>query len=192
MLKKHSVRSILWLIGVLLVVAVTVTVTVTCYRVWNGEPYPASDPDQVATRLKQEAQRVYDEVALPGPPDVSSRVETGTCYYRGLRSIAHIDQGRSDVRSFGLEWRVTDVPRNTARSGQERVRRRLEQEGWKLTSENVSDLGFRFERPDTDEMVDVDWYEPTGTLAVSVYAPCGKLPGGFDEYEWPESEWSPK
>ncbi|MER5461434.1 hypothetical protein ABT010_12255 [Streptomyces sp. NPDC002668] len=189
MLKKHPVRSVLWLIGVLLVVAVSMG----CYRVWNGEPYPATDPDQVATRLKQEAQRVYDEVALPGPPDVSSNgVETGTCYYRGLRSIAHMDEGRSDVRSFGLEWRVTDVPRNTARTGQERVRRRLEQEGWKLTSENISDMGFRFERPDTDDIVDVDWYQPTGTFAVSIYAPCGKLPDGFDAYVWPEAEWSPK
>ncbi|MFD4948087.1 hypothetical protein ACFVYE_33320 [Streptomyces sp. NPDC058239] len=50
--------------------------------------------------------------------------------------------------------------------------------------------GFRFEYPDTDDIVDVDWYEPTGTLAVSVYAPCGKLPAGFDEYAWPDSEWS--
>ncbi|TQK50158.1 hypothetical protein FBY35_0473 [Streptomyces sp. SLBN-118] len=175
--------------GGLLVVAMSVA----GYRLWNGEPYPAADPDQVATRLKQEAQRVYSELALPGQPDVSSNgVETGTCYYRGLRSLAHVDEGRSDVSSFGLQWRVTDVPRNTARTGQERVRRRLEQEGWKLTSENVSGMGFRFERPDTDEKVAVDWHQPTGTLAVSVYAPCGKLPDHFDQYRWPESEWSPK
>jgi hypothetical protein len=160
---------------------------------WNGEPYPASVPDRVAERLKQEAQRVYDETALPGPAGVSSNgVETGTCYYRGLRSIAHIDQGRRDVRSFALKWRVTDVPRDSARAGQERVRERLDREGWKLTDENISDLGFRFEHPDTDYMVGVDWYEPTGTLAVSVYAPCGKLPVGFDEYVWPQSQWSPK
>ncbi|MFJ7947763.1 hypothetical protein ACIQ6K_29545 [Streptomyces sp. NPDC096354] len=148
-------------------------------------------PDQVAVRLKGEAQRVYEEVALAGQPGVSSSgVETGTCYYRGLRSIAHIDEGRSDVRSFLLEWQVTDVPRSTARAGQERVRRRLVREGWRLTGENVSDMGFRFERPDTDDTVAVDWYERTGTLAVRVDAPCGKLPAGFDEYAWPGSEWS--
>ncbi|WP_327240767.1 hypothetical protein OG243_40925 [Streptomyces sp. NBC_01318] len=187
MLRKCSARSVLWLTGILLAVGASVV----DYRVWEGEPYPAVVPDQVAVRLKGEAQRVYEEVALPGRPGASSSgVETGTCYYRGLRSIAHIDEGRSDVRSFGLEWRVTDVPRSTARAGQERVRRRLEGEGWRLTGENVSDMGFRFEHPDTDDMVDVDWYEPTGTLAVSVYAPCGKLPAGFDEYAWPESEWS--
>ncbi|MEV4969827.1 hypothetical protein [Streptomyces scopuliridis] len=189
MLKKHSVRSILWLTGVLLVVAASVA----CHRLWNGLPYPATDPDQVAAQLKQEVQRVYDDVALPGPPDASaSRVTTGTCYYRGLRSIAHIDEGLIDVRSFGLEWQVTDVPRSTAYLGQERVRQRLEQEGWKLTGENISDMGFRFERSNTDHTVDVNWYQPTGTLAVSVYAPCGKLPDSFDEYAWPESEWSPK
>ncbi|MET7310747.1 hypothetical protein ABZS68_27645 [Streptomyces sp. NPDC005571] len=187
MLRKCSAPSVLWLIGILLAVGASVV----GYRVWEGEPYPAVVPDQVAVRLKGEARRVYEEVALPGRPGVSSRgVETGTCYFRGLRSIAHIDEGRSDVRSFGLEWRVTDVPRSTARAGQERVRRRLEREGWRLTGENVSDMGFRFEHPDTDDMVDVDWYEPTGTLAVSVYAPCGKLPADFDEYAWPDSEWS--
>ncbi|MET8513725.1 hypothetical protein [Streptomyces sp. NPDC005077] len=187
MLRKCSAPSVLWLIGILLAVGASVV----GYRVWEGEPYPAAVPDQVAVRLKGEARRVYEEVALPGRPGVSSSgVETGTCYFGGLRSIAHIDEGRSDVRSFGLEWRVTDVPRSTARAGQERVRRRLEREGWRLTGENVSDMGFRFEHPDTDDMVDVDWYEPTGTLAVSVYAPCGKLPADFDEYAWPDSEWS--
>ncbi|MEU8834749.1 hypothetical protein [Streptomyces sp900116325] len=94
------------------------------------------------------------------------------------------------MRSFVLEWQVTDVLRSDARAGQERVRRRLEYEGWRLTGENVSDMGFRFERPDTDETVAVDWYEHTGTLAVSVHTSCGKLPAGFDEYAWPSSEWS--
>ncbi|MDQ0945991.1 hypothetical protein [Streptomyces sp. V1I1] len=71
-------------------------------------------------------------------------------------------------------------------------RRRLEQEGWKLTSENIADMGFRFEHPDTGDMLDMDWYEPTGTLAVSIYAPCGKLPDTFDPYEWPASAWRAK
>ncbi|MET7551944.1 hypothetical protein ABZS94_40875, partial [Streptomyces sp. NPDC005500] len=44
--------------------------------------------------------------------------------------------------------------------------------------------------PGHRRQVAVDWYEPPGTLAVSVYTPCGKLPAAFDEYAWPESEWS--
>lgn len=187
MLRRWSVPSVLRLTGALLAVGVSVV----GYRAWEGEPYPAVVPDQVAERLKGEAQRVYEEAALPGRPGVSSSgVETGTCYYRGLRSIAHIDEGRGDVRSFVLEWQVTDVPRSDARAGRERVRRRLEHVGWRLTGENVSDMGFRFERPGADETVAVDWYEHTGTLAVRVHAPCGKLPAGFDEYARPSSERS--
>lgn len=187
MLRRRPGPCVLWLTGTVLAVGVSVV----GYRVWEGEPYPAVVPDQVAERLKGEAQRVYEEVAPPGRPGVSSSgVETGTCYYRGLRSIAHIDEGRGDVRSFVLEWQVTDVLRSDARAGQERVRRRLEYEGWRLTGENVSDMGFRFERRDTDETVAVDWYEHTATLAVSVHTSCGKLPAGFDEYAWPGSEWS--
>ncbi|GGX68701.1 hypothetical protein [Streptomyces hiroshimensis] len=163
-------------------------------RLWNGEPYPAADPDQVAVRLKGQAQRVYEEVALPGRPDVGSDgVGTGTCYYRGLRSIGHIDQGLPGVSSFVLEWRVTDTSRDIARAGQERVRRRLEQQGWKFAMENVgSDMGFRYEDPETGDHVDVDWHQPTGTLAVRIFTPCGKVPQGFDEYAWPASAWSPQ
>lgn len=36
--------------------------------------------------------------------------------------------------------------------------------------------------------VDASGYRPAGTLAVSVYAPCGELPGGFDEYGRPEAD----
>ncbi|WP_328945895.1 hypothetical protein OG259_35110 [Streptomyces sp. NBC_00250] len=163
------------------------------FSVWNGPPYPAADPDAVAGRLKAEAQRVYDEAALPGGADgVGSRVETGSCSYRGLRGFAHIDSGRPDVRSFGLSWSVTDVPEAAARAAQARTRLRLERDGWKLVSENISDLGFRFEHPGTGDKVDVDWYEPTGTFALSTHAPCGKLPDGFSEYDWPTAAWAPR
>ncbi|MFG2976588.1 hypothetical protein ACGFYY_26845 [Streptomyces sp. NPDC048331] len=150
------------------------------YRLWNGAPYPEVDPAIVATRLGAEAERVQDDLALPAgadaPPD---RLETGACSYRGLRSFAHIDQGRPDVSSFALTWQTTDVPEETARSGQERVRARLSQQGWKPLHEIVSDRGFRYEDPSTGDQVDVRWYEPTGTLAVSIYAPCGKTPDGY-------------
>lgn len=185
---RARARRALWLIGIAVPAAV---LSAAGAYVWNGPPYPPADPDQVAARLKQQSQRVYDEVALPGRPEViSAGVETGACYYRGLRSIAHIDRGRPDVRSFRLEWRLTDVPRDTARSGQDRVRDRLERQGWRLTSENTMSMGFRYEHPETGDMVDVDWYESTGTLAVSAYAPCGKLPDGFDAHHWPAAGWS--
>ncbi|MFE6069299.1 hypothetical protein [Streptomyces sp. NPDC056525] len=162
------------------------------YYLWNGPPYPQADPDAVAVRLKAQAQRVYDEAALPGAPGVQSRVETGTCSYRGLRSVAHIDRGRLDVRSFGLSWQVTDVPETTARAAQARTRLRLERDGWKLVGKDVSDLGYRFEHPGTGDKVDVDWYAPTGTFALNTYAPCGKLPDGFSEYDWPTAAWTPR
>ncbi|MCX5610219.1 hypothetical protein OHB39_21965 [Streptomyces sp. NBC_00047] len=150
------------------------------YRLWNGEPYPEVDPNVVAMRLREEAERVEED--LDGRSRFEAHnVDTGACYYRGLRSVAHIDEARQDVRSFGLDWSTTDVPRTTARASQERARGRLSEQGWKLTSENISDMGFRFEHPGTGDKVDVDWYEPTGTLAVRIHAPCGKVPDGFDE-----------
>ncbi|MEU1862605.1 hypothetical protein [Streptomyces gardneri] len=185
--RSRRARPFLWLGGGLLVAGV-------CFAghwVWNGPPYPKADPDRVAAQLKAEARRVYDEAALPGAPDAPSRVEPGTCYYRGLRSLAHIDQGRSDVRSFGLSWQIVGVPEDTARAAQDRTRLRLEREGWKLVSQNVSDRGFRFERPGSGDLVDVDWYEPTSTFVVHVYAPCGELPDGFDAYDWPQTDWTP-
>lgn len=158
------------------------------HRLWNGAPYPADDPDRVAARLKWEAGLVYGEAALPGARDASSRVETGVCYNRGLRAIAHIDEGRSDVGSFGLSWQVAGISEAVARSAQERTRLRLAREGWKRTS--FSDRGFRFEHPESGDKVDVDWYRSTGTFAVSTYAPCGGLPDRFNAYDWPQANWA--
>lgn len=159
---------------------------------WNGTPYPRTDPDRVAVRLKGQAQLAHDEAALPGGPEVGPvRVETGVCYYRGLRSVAHIDQGRSDVRSFNLDWRVTGVPEDVARSGLHRTRTRLEREGWTLVETRVDRPGYRFRNPGNEDLVDAHWSRETGTYAVSTYAGCGKLPDGFDEYAWPEAHWSP-
>ncbi|MGW6577144.1 hypothetical protein ACWGAN_33905 [Streptomyces sp. NPDC054945] len=166
-----------------LVVGAVALLLATCwgaYRLWNGAPYPEVDPAIVATRLGAEAARVQDDLALPAgadsPPD---RLETGACYYRGLRSLAHIDQARMDVSSFALTWQTTDVPEETARAGQARVRARLSQQGWKIHEETVSERGFRYEDPSTGDQVDVGWYRHTGTLAVSIYAPCGKVPDGY-------------
>ncbi|MER6449023.1 hypothetical protein DEJ51_01605 [Streptomyces venezuelae] len=149
------------------------------YRLWNGGPYPEVDPHVVATRLAAEAERVENDLALPvGPGPLPDRMETGACYYRGLRSLAHIDQARRDVRSFSLERETTGIAQDTARAAQERVRSRLTRQGWKPVSQNVSPMGFRFENQDTGDQIDVDWYEPTGTLVVLLHAPCGKIPDG--------------
>ncbi|MFG3406472.1 hypothetical protein [Streptomyces sp. NPDC048142] len=129
---------------------------------------------------------------MPGRPEVGPvRVETGTCYYRGLRSLAHIDQGRPDVRSFGLDWRVTALPEDVARSGLHRMRARLEHEGWTFVDTRVDRPGFRFRNPDNGDLVYAHWYRETGTYAVSTYADCGKLPTGFDAYAWPKADWTP-
>ncbi|MFD4372608.1 hypothetical protein [Streptomyces sp. NPDC058486] len=161
--------------------------------VWFGSPYPAADPEAAAARLKDEARWAYDEARLPpGTVPVEGRVETGSCYYRGLRSLAHIDEARSDVRSFALRWEVRGVSGAAARAGQDRTRARLAAAGWRLISENVSDRGFRFEDPASGRTVSVDWYEPTGTYAMTGYVPCGRLPDGFDEYAWPSAAWHPE
>lgn len=180
-------------------VALSVAAVVAGNFVWNGAPYPSADPDAVAQRLKDRSDELYDGFALPEKYAADSgRVDTGACYYRGLRSIAHIDEARSDVRSFGLDWSVPDVPEATARDAQRRVRHRLVQQGWKLTHEDdraeatFRQLGFRFENPEGGDQVDVQWNDSTTTLFISVYAPCGQVPDGFVEYGWPEADWQPK
>ncbi|MFE6028194.1 hypothetical protein [Streptomyces niveus] len=84
------------------------------------------------------------------------------------------------------------MSRETARAGQDRVRLRLIREGFQLTSEETGDapMGYRFTHPDSEHMVDVNWYESTSLLAFTAYAPCGKVPAGFSEYEWPQGEWT--
>ncbi|MFE7753063.1 hypothetical protein [Streptomyces sp. NPDC057428] len=196
---RASGRPVLYAVTGLVIVALSVAAVVAGNFVWNGAPYPSAAPDAVAKRLKDRSDGVYDGFALPEKHAAGSgRVDTGACYYRGLRSIAHIDEARSDVRSFGLDWSVPDVPEATARAAQRRVRHRLVQQGWRLTHEGdragatFRQLGFRFENPEGGDHVDVQWNDSTTTLFISVYAPCGQVPDGFVEYGWPEADWQPK
>ncbi|MEW1930199.1 hypothetical protein [Streptomyces sp. NPDC088360] len=183
-------------------------------KVWNGEPYPSVDPDAVAQRLKDRSDEVYDDFALSEMPEmpeesgkyaksgkyaaVPGKIATGACSYRGLRGFAHIDEARSDVRSFGLDWSVSHVPEATARDAQQRVRQRLVKQGWKHTHDGdragaaLRELGFRFEDPESGDQVDVRWNDSTTTLFISVYAPCGEVPDDFAEYGWSEADWHPK
>ncbi|MEU1146047.1 hypothetical protein ACFYO9_32090 [Streptomyces sp. NPDC005863] len=181
-----------------LLIGSAVMVRAVLSDVWNGSPYPSAEPDAVAQRLMVRSDDVYDSFAVDVAVDVSGRVETGACYYRGLRGIAHIDEARDDVRSFGIDWSVPDVPEATAREAQLRVRERLERRHWKLTHEDdragstLRERGFRYEDPQGGDQVDVRWNDSTRTLFVSVYAPCTRVPDAFDEYDWPEAEWRPK
>ncbi|MFI2437091.1 hypothetical protein [Streptomyces sp. NPDC018693] len=179
-------RSVLYAVTALVMMALVVAAVVAGNVLWNGAPYPSVDPDAVAQRLKARSDEVYDGFALPEKYTADSgRVDTGACYYRGLRSIAHIDEARSDVRSFGLDWSVPDIPEATARDAQRRVRQQLVQKGWKLTHEGdragatFRQLGFRFENPEGGDQVDVRWNDSTTTLFISVYAPCGQVPDEF-------------
>lgn len=185
----------------LVVVALSVAAAVAgslAWKIWNGAPYPSTDPDAVAQRLKDRSDGVYDGFALPEKYHADSgRMDTGACYYRGLRSFGHIDESRSDVHSFGLDWSVPDVPEAAAREAQQRVRQRLVKQGWTLTregnraGESFREWGFRFEDPESGDQVDVQWNDSTATLFISVYAPCGQVPDEFVEYDWSEADWRP-
>lgn len=199
----HRVRAsgpaVRYAVTGLVLIALSVPAAVAGNSVWNGAPYPTADPDAVAQRLKDRSDGVYDDFALPDKYAADSgRIDTGACYYRGLRGIAHIDRPRRDVRSFGLDWSVPDIPEATARDAQRRVRERLMKQGWKLTHEGdragatFRELGFRFEDPEGGDQIDVRWNDLTTTLFISVYAPCGQLPDEFEEYGWSEADWHPK
>ncbi|MGW2182909.1 hypothetical protein ACWCXX_33535 [Streptomyces sp. NPDC001732] len=196
---RVSKRSVLYAVIGLATVALLAATVVAGNAVWNGAPYPSVDPDAVAQRLKSRSDEVYDGFALPEKYAANaSRFDTGACYYRGLRGIAHIDRGRRDVRSFGLDWSMPGVPEAAARDAQRRVRQQLVRKGWKLTHEgdrvgaNLRELGFRFEDPEGGDQIDVRWNDSTTTLFISVYAPCGQVPDSFVDYDWAEADWHPK
>ncbi|MFE7266821.1 hypothetical protein ACFU9B_32905 [Streptomyces sp. NPDC057592] len=196
---RVSGLSVLYAVWGLVTATLLAAAVVAGNAVWNGAAYPSADPDAVARRLKAQSVEVYDGFALSEKYAAgTSRFDTSACYYRGLRSITHIDRARSDVRSFGLDWSIPGVPEAAARDAQRRVRRQLVQKGWKLTLEgdragtNFRELGFRFEDPEGGDQIDVRWNELTTTLFISVYAPCGQVPDSFVDYEWGEADWHPK
>ncbi|TXR99915.1 hypothetical protein EAO73_28875 [Streptomyces sp. col6] len=196
---RSSGRTVVLTAAALVTAVLSVAAVIAGNRVWQGAPYPTVDPDAVAQRIKDRSDWVYEGFALSGKYAASpGTVATGSCYYRGLRSVAHIDQPRDDVYSFGLGWSVPDVPEATAEEAQRRVRGRLEQQGWKVSYEGdrsgatFRERGYRFLSPDGSDKVDVRWNTSTTTLFVSVYAPCGQVPDGFSGYNWPAARWSPK
>ncbi|MFF2184968.1 hypothetical protein [Streptomyces sp. NPDC058155] len=81
-------RSVLYAATGLVLVGLSVAAVAAgnfALNVWNGPPYPSTDPDTVAQRLKDRSDEVYDGFALPGKyPAESGRVDTGACYHRGL------------------------------------------------------------------------------------------------------------
>lgn len=193
--RRPSALFVLIVSAVLLVGALTAAAVA---EFWTGKPYPEADPDAVASRLKARSQVAYDGFGLRGRPSVAQgRMNTGSCYYRGLQSIGHIDEARPDVVSFEHTWSVPDVQEDSARPAERRLRERLTGEGWKLTHDRHReargslDLGFRFEDPKSGDKIDVAWHDSTATLFVSVYAECGQVPDGFETSgEW-TAAWTP-
>lgn len=184
--RRRPLRAVLWSAGALAVVALAVVGPF----LWRGTAYPQVSPDAVGARLHQQAVQAYDDVALPGRPAVDPTARAGTCSYRGLRGLVHLDEGQPGVHSFTLSWQAPDTSREDAGAGQQRVRQRLERAGWELVSDGVaSDLSIRYRAPNTADTVDVTWYEPTGILAVSVSSTCGRVPEGFDEERWAAQAW---
>ncbi|MFE0426880.1 hypothetical protein [Streptomyces sp. NPDC058953] len=184
--RRRGSRAVLWTVGTLVATGVLAVGGLW----WNGPPYPATDPDRIAEGLKAQAQVVYDDLALPGRPAAGGTVATSTCPYRGLRGLV-TQRMRPDVAGFWLHWKFEDTDPATARAGQDRVRARLERLGWRLVSENIaSDQGFRYVAPSGDDKIDVNWYRATRILAVTLHSPCGVLPEGYDESDWPAARWT--
>ncbi|MGW2558521.1 hypothetical protein ACWCXB_04565 [Streptomyces sp. NPDC001514] len=176
--------TLLAILGLLVVtVAAAYGVVIGARAVWYGTPYPSADPKTVAERLRERSQWTYDGFGLNEPNAVQhSGISTGACYYRGLQSFAHIDEARLDVSSFEHSWEVAEIPEADARAAQKRLRQQLSARGWKLTHDGdragntFVELGFRFEDPESSDMIDVRWNDSTTTLFVSVYAQCSRVP----------------
>ncbi|MEU9609748.1 hypothetical protein [Streptomyces sp. NPDC048057] len=182
--RRRPLRVVLWSAGALAVVLVAVG-----SFLWRGTAYPEVSPDEVGARLHEQAVLVYGDMALSGTA-VDPTARAGTCAYRGVRGLVRIEEDQPGVHSFTLSWRASDTTREDAAAGQQRVRQRMAQAGWELVSDGVaSELSIRYRAPETDDTLDVTWYEQTGILAVSVFSPCGRVPAGFDAQRWTERAW---
>ncbi|MEU7280399.1 hypothetical protein AB0A69_16665 [Streptomyces sp. NPDC045431] len=201
MKKKRVGLGVLAAVGALALLAVGVDAGAKkVSELWNGRPYPAADPAAVSQKLQERSQWTYDGFGLP--PATAGAVQaggmsTGACYYRGLRGFGHIDEARMDVVDFGLRWEVPGVPEDTARQAQQRLRKRLEGAGWKLTHdgnrtlEELVELGYRYQQPGGEDHIDVRWNNRTTTLVVTVYAPCGQVRPGSLDTEAAKASWAP-
>ncbi|MFF0739649.1 hypothetical protein ACFYVL_04530 [Streptomyces sp. NPDC004111] len=196
-LRDRPVRTTLAVLGPVLLVAGGYGVL----RLWFGTPYPDVQPVAVEAQLRQRSQEAYDVLGLPATERAAtfeaSRTDTGSCYYRGWSYLAHFDRPRADVVSFSHSWEVPDVPEAQARRSLEQLRKQMTDQGWQVTDDrderhhgkdgtDLVALGLWLTTPSDGEdgeekdRLAVRWNSSGSVLSVHGYAPCGKVPDGYD------------
>ncbi|MER6598093.1 hypothetical protein [Streptomyces parvus] len=114
--ESRSARALVVLCAALLAAATIAALA----SLWYGTPYPQSDPDRIAVRLKDQAQRAYDEAALGGRPEVElGRVEhvdarwyreTGTYTVSAYAGCGKLPDGFYEYTWPERDWAPAAVP----------------------------------------------------------------------------------
>ncbi|MBT2364963.1 hypothetical protein J7E88_06405 [Streptomyces sp. ISL-10] len=184
-LERPRVPLLRWLWITLAVVIGAPVLFVLCLVVTYGiesatpEDYPRVAPQKMADRATARSHQAY---ALAGfdtvlPAGVDNSLAAGSCYPGGLESMA--DTPVDGAYALSHTWQVSDVPRAEALAALARLRDRLKEEGWTVTSyerrQASQDWILRTERGDGERQV-YEWMSVGGRFFGGVHMECAYDP----------------
>ncbi|WP_225837096.1 hypothetical protein [Streptomyces sp. NK08204] len=169
--------------------AVSVWLGQQAWSLWEGTPFPVTDPAATAQRLDEDTQQAYDALGLPDArldtewSDSGRTAEEGSCSYRGLN---HLEDQLSDsppsvpgVVVVRTVWALKGVPAQTGQAALRRARSALRRKGWHVTTYTAADkdIDLSATPPDGGATVRLVTY-PRDRLEVSASADCARVPQG--------------
>ncbi|PNE43522.1 hypothetical protein [Streptomyces noursei] len=158
--------------------------------VWDGQPYPVSDPVAAASGLDLHARSAYRALGLShvtvtaDGPGLGLQAEGQSCRRRGMRYWADGLRDSSPpsaphVIVLTATYRVAPVGEAEAEAALEAARTTLTGKGWKVLATYGRQHIMRetLQPPNSDDTVDLATY-PHARLEITAKAPCGRYPEG--------------
>ncbi|KOX01368.1 hypothetical protein [Streptomyces sp. NRRL B-3648] len=150
---------------------------------------PRTAPGEMARRAVRHSQEAYDVLGFTRtvPPgagrigvDAQNTLDAGDCYDGGLLGLE--DETIDGAYEMGHDWALDDVPASQAVPGLRRLHRRLQEDGWEVSSyreggKDGQDWSLFVQRDGGDERMSFTWFPDRRYFTGGATAPCAYDPG---------------
>ncbi|MFI9242218.1 hypothetical protein ACIGXF_06445 [Streptomyces sp. NPDC053086] len=176
--------------GGLVLVAVLALVGMLLWNASNGTDYPRVEPQDMANRAFRDSREAYGAMGFtrtlpPGAGDIGvdpqNTLGAEYCYDGGPLGLE--DKTVDGAYRMYHEWALDRVPASQAVPGLRRLHRRLQEDGWDVSSyqEGGKDKDWSlFVQRDGGERMSFTWYPERQYFTGSATVPCAYDPGWTD------------
>ncbi|MFJ4522735.1 hypothetical protein ACIP4Y_17585 [Streptomyces sp. NPDC088810] len=153
---------------------------------------PRAAPEEMARRAFRHSQEAYEVLGFTRtvPPgggrigvDAENTLGAGYCYDGGLLGLE--DETIDGAYRIDHAWALDDVPASQAVPGLRRLHRRLQQDGWEVSSyreggKSGDDWSLFVQRDGGDERMSFTWFPDRQYFTGGATAPCAYDSGWTD------------